>query len=80
MEYILLISSISSKLSGGSTPAIAFASMVFPDHGGHERRTLCIPAAATVIALLMRVWPLISAKSMRIFGGISLIDAVSVIC
>lgn len=50
-------------MSGGKIDLIAFASIVLPDQGGPAINTLCIPAAATVRALLGTRCHLISAKS-----------------
>ena len=45
-EYILESSICSSVSIEGRIPASAFASIVFPDPGGHCMRILCPPAAA----------------------------------
>lgn len=63
-EYILESSICSSLSIDGSIPARAFASIVFPDPGGHCMRILCHHAAAIRSALFACSWPWILEKSI----------------
>src|SRR5437667_384062 len=62
-EWILVVSSASSRLILGRTVGSRRASIVFPDPGGPIIRRLCPPAAATSSARFAWAWPFTSAKS-----------------
>ena len=62
-EYIFDNSICSSSSISGSIPAIAFASIVLPDPGGHCMRILCPHAAAISRARFACSCPMISEKS-----------------
>jgi hypothetical protein len=62
-EWILVVSSASSKLSGARIDGSRLASMVFPEPGGPIIRMLWPPAAATSSARLATCCPRTSLKS-----------------
>ncbi len=61
-EWSLVIEICSLGEGGGSRFAATFANKVLPAPGGPEKRILCRPAIAIVIARLARSWPWISSK------------------
>ncbi len=61
--WTLVVSSASSKVSGGRMAASRLASMVLPEPGGPIMSTLWPPAAATSSARLAVAWPRTSPKS-----------------
>ena len=70
MLWILVVSSASSKVSGGKMVVSRLASMDLPVPGGPISRTLCPPAAAISSARLTDSWPLTSAMSVSSVEGL----------
>ena len=52
MEYIFVVSRLSSNVMSGSIDGMRFASILFPEPGGPIIRVLCPPAAAISSARL----------------------------